>query len=210
MVEDNNKIPNKNNDLMNIVSSLSHERKIPPLQKWTPTRITPFDIVIKDNGDWLHEGKKITRQSLVNLFASVLWAEVHDDQKRHFLKTPTDKYEINVEDAPLFINTVDKVNQNGDEWIVFGTTNGDSIILDDKPLYFKTTIHDGISDDRLYIDTRFNLTACIGRNVFYHLMELGVLTQEREQTILTLKSGGKVHRVIAPTLLDSPMTEPHD
>ncbi len=210
MAEDNNKIPNKNNDLMNIISSLGHERKIPPLQKWTPTRITSFDIIIKDNGDWLHEGKKITRQSLVDLFASVLWAEVHDGQKRHFLKTPTDKYEIKVEDAPLFVNTVDKVNQNGDEWIVFGTTNGDSIILDDKPLYFKTTIHDGITNDRLYIDTRFNLTARIDRNVFYHLMEFGALTQEQEQTILTLKSGGKVHRVIAPALLDSPMTQFHD
>ncbi len=206
MTDNTNKISDKNNDLASIISSLGDGRKIPPLDKWSPTNITPFDIIIKDNGDWYHEGSKITRQSLVDLFASVLWAENDKGQKRHFLKTPTDKYEIQVADTPLFINTVDIVNQNGDDWIVFGTTNGDSILLDDESLYFKTVIHDGIPDDRLYIDTRFNLTARISRNVFYHLMELGTLTEEQGQTVLILQSGNKTHRLIAPTPSTSPNT----
>lgn len=206
MTDDTNKISDKNNDLASIISSLGDGRKIPPLDKWSPTNITPFDIVITDNGDWYHEGSKISRQSLVDLFASVLWAEVHKGQKRHFLKTPTDKYEIQVTDAPLFINSVDKVTHDGHDWIVFGTTHGDRILLDDEPLYFKTVTHEGIPDDRLYIDTRFNLTARISRNVFYHLVELGTLTEEQGQVVLTLQSGGKTHRVIAPTLLYSPST----
>ncbi|MGK8252383.1 DUF1285 family C-terminal domain-containing protein [Moraxella lacunata] len=101
-------------------------------------------------------------------------------------------------DTPLFINTVDKITKNGDDWIVFGTTNGDSIVLDGEPLYFKTVVRDDVADDRLYIDTRFNLTARIGRNVFYHLIELGELSDEQGQTVLTLQSGGKTHRVVAP------------
>ncbi|WP_029102303.1 DUF1285 domain-containing protein [Moraxella caprae] len=198
MMDNIDKNANKDNDLAKIISSLGNERKIPPLDKWTPKTITSFDIVINDNGEWHHDGVKIARQSLVDLFASVLWADVDGEQKRHFLKTPTDKYEITVIDTPLFINTVDKVTKNGDEWIVFGTTNGDNIVLDDKPLYFKTVVRDDVADDRLYIDTRFNLTARIGRNVFYHLIELGELSDEQGQTVLTLQSGGKTHRIIAP------------
>lgn len=186
----------KNNGLSEFLASLAGERKIPPLDKWSPTTITPFDIVIKENGDWYHDGTKMTRQSLVDLFASVLWAEGVDEQKRHFLKTPSDKYEITVIDTPLFINRVDKVLQNGDEWIVFTTTHGDTIVLDDKPLYFKRFVHDDVDEQRLYIDTRFNLTARINRNVFYHLVALGEFDEVDNQVVLTLKSGGRTHRLV--------------
>lgn len=188
----------KNNQLSEFLSSLGRERKIPPLDKWSPSNITPFDVVIQDNGDWYHDGIKMTRQSLVDLFASVLWAQVSDGQKRHFLKTPTDNYEICVVDTPLFISGVDKVVVQNDEWIVFQTTNGDDIVLDDKPLYFKEFAKDGVSEYRPYIDTRFNLTARINRNAFYHLVALGELVCENQQTVLLLQSGGKTHRVYYP------------
>lgn len=174
------------------------ERKIPPLDKWQPATITPFDIVIQDNGDWYHHGTKITRQSLVDLFASVLWADVQGGQKRHFLKTPSDKYEITVIDAPLFINSVDKVIKDGVAWIVFTTTNHDVIIMD-KPLYFKEFIKDGVSEYRPYIDTRFHLTARINRNAFYHLVELGELIQDGDDVVLVLQSGGQKYRVAYPS-----------
>lgn len=184
-----------NNSLHQIVASLP-QGHIPPLMKWTPKRVTPFEIVIDDDGTWYHQGDKISRQPLVDLFASVLWAENDGEQKRHFLKTPTDKYEITVIDTPLFINTVDVVHEQGKAWIVFGTTTGDNIILDDKPLYFKTFIKDGIADDRLYIDTRFGLTARINRNVFYHLIELGELVEMAGKTVLCLKSGDTIHHIV--------------
>lgn len=190
------KNPIQNNQLSEFLSSLAGKRKIPPLDKWSPTTVTPFDIVIQDNGDWYHEGVKMTRQSLVDLFASVLWAEGEGEHKRHFLKTPTDKYEITVIDAPLFINQVDKIPQNGDEWIVFTTTHGDKVVLDDKPLYFKKFVHGNIDEWRLYIDTRFGLTARINRNAFYHLVALGELSEEEGQVILTLQSGGQIHRLV--------------
>lgn len=189
----------KNKALSDFLSSLAGERKIPPLERWSPDAVTPFDVIIKKNGDWYHDGTKMTRQSLVDLFASVLWAEYDDTGKRHFLKTPTDKYEITVEDAPLLIHQVDVVSKDGVEWIVFTTTHGDVLVLDDNPLYFNEFCHKNGCEQRLYLDTRFNLTARIHRNVFYHLAALGELTEDVSgQTILTLYSGGRSHHVIAP------------
>lgn len=172
------------------------KRKIPPLQRWQPMGESDIDIHIRDNGEWWHEGVKMTRQSLVDLFASVLWAEVIDGQKVHYLKTPTDKYRIRVDDAPLFINRVDVVREDGVDWLEFGTTNGDLIRLDDEHLpYFS---HYG-DEERLYIDTRFGLTAKVMNNVMFHLISLGKLDERIEnnhnKTVLKLASGGKIYEI---------------
>lgn len=198
--KNNQKITNKNNDLSEFISAIApkgDQRKIPPLDRWQPTRIHDFDIFIKDNGDWYHEGSKMTRQSLVDLFASVLWGQVENGQRAYFLKTPSDLYRIQVEDVPLFINKVDKIQQEGVDWIVFGTTNGDQIVLDDKPLYFKDFVKEGRVEYRLYLDTRFKLTARIGANVLYHLIEMGELSEIDGKAVLNLTSGGKIHSVQA-------------
>lgn len=162
--------------------------------------IHDFDVFIADNADWYHEGDRMTRQSLVDLFASVLWGQVGDDGVKHyFLKTPSDVYQIKVFDAPLLINTVDQVERDGVVWIEFGTTNGNKIILDNHPLYFKEFIKDGKKEERLYIDTRFNLTARVSTNVLYHLIQMGKLSQQENRTILTLSRGGCMHHVATET-----------
>lgn len=199
MTDNNTQINNKNNVLQDILSHSSpqNNRKIPPLEKWSPTRVHDFDIFIADNAEWYHEGDKMTRQSLVDLFASVLWGQVGDDGvKCYFLKTPSDMYQIKVFDAPLLINTVDQIEQDGVTWIEFGTTNSDKIILNGSPLYFKKFIKDGKAEDRLYIDTRHQLTARVGANVLYHLIQMGELSEEGGRTMLTLTSGGRTHRVV--------------
>ena len=114
----------------------------------------------------------------------------------HYLKTPTDKYQIRVADAPLFINQVDQVSKDGQLWIEFGTTNGDRIRLDDDhTLYFKA--YQG--EERLYIDTRFGLSARLMNNAMYHLIEMGELVQisedKQNKTVLKLSSGGKIHQI---------------
>lgn len=205
MMMDKDNINNKNNDLENsLIQELtaiqtkqaSKIRKIPPLQSWQPTRTTPLDIQIRDNGEWWHEGQKMTRQSLVDLFASVLWVEWHDGQAIHYLKTPTDQYQIHVADAPLFINQVTQVTDADGEWIEFGTTHGDVIRLDENhPLYFKRFG----KEERVYIDTRFGLTARLMNNVMYHLIQMGKLSQIQEngqnKTVLKLSSGGKIYQI---------------
>lgn len=193
-------------------------RAIPPLEKWDPQNVTDMDLIIKANGEWWHEGAKVTRESLVSLFASVLWKEDNDGTTEYYLKTPVQKMRIHVEDAPLLINDVGIVNENNVSWLEFTTTTGDVIRLDDEhSITLKTydskdnNAINGVDNDtrlgklnnvetavRPYMMVRNNLTALISRNTFYHLTEIGELSENGKETVLTLQSGGKSYQLSMP------------
>lgn len=193
-------------------------RAIPPLEKWDPQNVTDMDLIIKANGEWWHEGAKVTRESLVSLFASVLWKEDNNGTTEYYLKTPVQKMRIHVEDAPLLINDVGIVNENNVSWLEFTTTTGDVVRLDDEhSITLKTydskdnNAINGVDNDtrlenmhnietavRPYMMVRNNLTALISRNTFYHLTEIGELSENGKETVLTLQSGGKSYQLSMP------------
>ena len=193
-------------------------RAIPPLEKWDPQNVTDMDLIIKANGEWWHEGAKVTRESLVSLFASVLWKEDNNGTTEYYLKTPVQKMRIHVEDAPLLINDVGIVNENNVSWLEFTTTTGDVVRLDNEhSITLKTydskdnNAINGVDNDtrlenmhnietavRPYIMVRNNLTALISRNTFYHLTEIGELSEDGKETVLTLQSGGKSYQLSMP------------
>ena len=203
--------------------SIREGRAIPPLENWHPEQVTDMDLTIKANGEWWHEGGHMTRQSLVNLFATILWKEENNGAVEYFLKTPVQKLRIHVEDAPLLINDVGIVEEQGESWLEFTTTTGDVVRLDDEhPISLRAyTMKD--SDDnshsdksknkednkstesstqiRPYMMVRNGLEALIGRNAFYHLTEIGELTERDGETILTLQSGDNAYKLSMP--LDS-------
>lgn len=180
-------------------------RAIPPLDKWRPENIADMDLVIKANGEWWHEGGKMTRQSLVNLFATILWKEENDGVTEYFLKTPVQKIRIQVEDVPLLINDVGIVKEGEVSWLEFVTTTGDVVRLDDEhPIslqaYQPNDAADRIDESQVrpYMPVRNGLSALIGRNTFYHLTEIGELTEHDGKTMLTLQSGGKSYSMTMP------------
>ena len=203
-------------------------RAIPPLEKWHPEQVEDMDLTIKANGEWWHEGVHMTRQSLVNLFATILWKEENAGKVEYFLKTPVQKLRIQVEDAPLLINDVGIVDEDDKRWLEFTTTTGDVVRLDDEhTISLRAYIPEddannidasnidasGIYDNdkneenkpsesdtqvRPYMMVRNNLHALIGRNAFYHLTEIGELTERGGETILTLQSGGKSYALSMP------------
>lgn len=201
-----NKNTNKNNGLNQILSQdlqadlssnqTNHGKKrLPPVQNWQPKNTSPLDIFINDRGEWLHEGQKMTRQSLVDLFASVLWVEEDELGNRvHYLRTPSDQYQIRVADAPLFVNRVEQMNENGVAWIEFYTTTGDVLRLDDacQP-YFG----DFADEERLYVPVRFGLVARFLSAAFFHLVQMGELEQDDNKVVLKLTSGGKIYKLSA-------------
>lgn len=181
-------------------------RAIPPLEKWHPEQVDDMDLVIKANGEWWHEGGQMTRESLVSLFATILWKEENNGVAEYFLKTPVQKLRIQVEDAPLLINDVGIVDEANNSWLEFTTTTGDVVRLDDEhPITLRAYSLDGTTEDqsdvqvRPYMPVRNGLTALIGRNVFYHLTEIGELTEQKGETILTLQSGGRSYELSMPT-----------
>ncbi len=187
-------------------ASTRQGREIPPLDKWHPEDSADMDLVIKANGEWWHEGTKVTRESLVSLFATVLWKEETKGVTEYFLKTPVQKLRIQVEDAPFLITDVGIVTEKDVNWLEFTTTTGDVVRLDDAhPITLQSYQS---SDDsevesevqvRPYMPVRNGLTALIGRNTFYHLTEIGELTEQNGATILTLQSGGKSYSISMPS-----------
>ena len=203
-------------------------RAIPPLEKWHPEQVEDMDLTIKANGEWWHEGVHMTRQSLVNLFATILWKEENAGKVEYFLKTPVQKLRIQVEDAPLLINDVGIVDEDDKRWLEFTTTTGDVVRLDDEHTISlrayipeddtsninasnidASSIYDNDKNEenkpsesdtqvRPYMMVRNNLRALIGRNAFYHLTEIGELTERDGETILTLQSGGKSYALSMP------------
>ena len=193
-------------------------RAIPPLEDWHPEQTTDMDLVIKANGEWWHEGGHMTRESLVSLFATILWKEENNGTVEYFLKTPVQKLRIQVEDAPLLINDVGIVNEGNESWLEFTTTTGDVVRLDDEhPITLRSYIaqdKENFTENnsleqpnqhsvkaaqiRPYMEVRNGLTALIGRNAFYHLTEIGELTEHDGETILTLQSGGKSYQLSMP------------
>ncbi|MGO2278461.1 MULTISPECIES: DUF1285 domain-containing protein [unclassified Psychrobacter] len=210
-------------------------RAIPPLERWHPEDIADMDLTIKANGEWWHEGGQMTRESLVSLFATILWKEENNGTTEYFLKTPVQKIRIQVEDAPLLINDVGIVHEDDMSWLEFTTTTGDVVRLDEEhPVVLKaynsnkSDFNDINSNDSDFNDNRANqlntaddvvdsqdsasieqvrpymmvrngLTALIGRNTFYHLTEIGALSEDNGKTILTLQSGDQSYLLSMPT-----------
>lgn len=191
------------------VAAANHPtRQIPPLEKWQPKLSGAMDMVVKANGEWWHEGSQITRPLLIDLFAKVLWSEVDDNHHvEYFLKTPVEKWQIQVEDVPLLVNQVDVINKQfgatSKPVLQFTTTQGDVVIADEQhPIrlglpFTHATQHDASLQQKQasqpYLLVRQNgdsaLYGLIHRNVFYHLIKLGELAEGEEGTSLILHSG---------------------
>ena len=167
-------------------------RSVPPLDKWHPEREAEMDMIIKANGEWWHEGGKINRQSLVDLFSSILWREGSDEAPEYYLKTPVEKLRISVEDVPFLITEVNVIEQQDTQRIEFITSTGDVIYLDDEhPL----EMGEYQGEERPYIEVRFGMKGLISRNVLMHLTKIGELTEQQGKTTLTLHSAGKAYSV---------------
>ncbi len=160
-----------------------HKRSIPPLEQWHPKHCGKMDLTVKTNGEWWHEGQLVKRQSLIELFSTVLWKEGHT----FYLKTPVEQIEIEVEDEPLFVNQVDQVDIEGKTYLQLTTTTQDLVIVDEQhPIFMRE--YEG--ELRPYVHVRFGLNALIQRAAFFHLVELGSLQENAEgDAILSLKSG---------------------
>lgn len=184
----NDSLISDDKNIMNIAqylkdAQLSHKRSIPPLEQWQPKHCGTMDLKVKANGEWWHEGQLIKRQSLLDLFSTVLWKE----NGKFYLKTPVEQIEIEVEDEPLLVNQVDRVELDGLTYIQMTTTNQDVVIIDhDHPIFMR----EYAGELRPYVHIRFGINALIQRSTFFHLVEMGQLIEnEKSKSVLLLKSG---------------------
>lgn len=160
-----------------------HKRSIPPLDQWQPKHCGAMDLKVLANGEWWHEGQLIKRQAMIELFATVLWKE----EDKFYLKTPVEQIEIEVEDEPLFVNQVDQVEIAGKIYLQLTTTTQDVVIVDeDHPIFMRAFQ----GELRPYVHVRFGINALIQRAAFFHLVEMGELSEDAEgEAKLCLQSG---------------------
>ena len=182
------------NQTIAYLSELQQQRKIPPLDQWHPEHCGDMDLVIKANGQWWHDGRRMTRQGLIDLFASVLWRE----GDAYFLKTPVEKIGITVEDAPLFIEEVNLLTLADGQHIECVTTHQDRIVLDHEHVLY---LHEFQGELRPYVNIRANLHARIARHAFYHVVAWCELSEQGEHTLLSIPMGSEQQSLSVATEL---------
>lgn len=153
--------------LEHIEALLRDQPRKPPVDQWQPELSGEMDMRIDRRGDWYHEGGKIQRQPLVNLFASILRRE---PDGHYYLLTPVEKWRIQVEDAPLIAVDADIGGAGDDRRCVFTLNTGEHVLLDER--HGLTVVVDADSDEpRPYLQLDNGLTARVDRAVFYRLIE---------------------------------------
>ena len=132
------------------------KHKTPPVHLWTPKHTGEIDIYIDAQGRWFHEGEVITRDALVSLFASILWAEADD----HYLVTPVEKLKIQVEDVPFVVRQAECVEGR---WVVTTNVNEQIIVNQGNPI----ELRDYMGQWLPYLNVRYHLWARVSRSVYY-------------------------------------------
>ncbi len=141
--------------------------KLPPVQSWNPPLSGKMDLHIDCNGTWYHQGTAFTRPALVKLLSSILKREGDD----YFLVSPVEKWQIQVEDAPLLVTRCDVVIREGRQALVFTTATDDTVVADsDHPIRVEIDNHSG--EPSPYIEIRDGLEARINRPVYYQLADI--------------------------------------
>jgi hypothetical protein len=158
-------------------------RGLPPVHLWHPAHCGEIDIVIRANGQWVHEGSPIGREALVRLFSTVLRL----DPDGYHLVTPGEKMRITVEDAPFIAVAVERVTDERGPVLRFTTNVGDEVDADaDHPIRVKTDPETG--EPRPYLMVRRGLEALIARPVFYELVDLA--DERGDEAVLGVESAG--------------------
>jgi uncharacterized protein len=159
---------------------------LPPVDTWNPTHCDTMDMVIRRDGSWWHEGRRITRQRLVKLFARILRK---DDDGVHYLVTPVEKQAVQVEAAPFVAVRVDRGEDAGAPVLVFTTNLGDVVAAGpDHPIRVETDPQTG--EPQPFVLIRGRLEALINRPAFYELVEMADMREVDGQQMLCVTSKG--------------------
>ncbi len=164
----------------------------PPVDQWVAkggqANIGEIDIHIDAQGVWYHEGGVIERQSLVNLFSSILWFE----NGEHFLVTPVEKLKITVDDVPFIVVLSAKKSS---QWGAVLNTSNELVIGESHPVTLREYQGQWIP----YINVRYDLWARVNRVVYEQWMNAALDSQAINDSgdgmVLTLNSGDYIFEV---------------
>ena len=153
---------------------------------WNPHYQGEIDIRIAADGSWFHQQRRFQRDSMVKLFAGILRRE----DEEYFLVTPAEKLRIEVEDAPFVATLVERVEDNGQQAIVFTTNIGERVMVDLEHA-IRVEIDADTNAPRPYVHVRAGLDALISRSAFYDLLNLAQESERDGNSYLSVTSLGE-------------------
>jgi uncharacterized protein len=159
-------------DVLDIIGNqLKNQPSQPPIEQWQPELSGDMDIVIKRDGQWIHEGGRINRPALIRLFFSILRRE---NDGEYYLVTPVEKWRIQVEQAAGMITDMDVFNEGGvEQYIVFTTYTAEKILLSQRNTLVVESDANTAEPVPL-LSLRHGLSAKLTRSVYYRLVDYGV------------------------------------
>jgi uncharacterized protein len=146
------------------IQSYIDQGKLPPVELWDPPLCGHSDMLIQQNGVWLHQGKPFARQAMVKLFASILKKESDE----YYLVTPVEKLIIDVNLTPFVIVDCHKTGND----IRLTSNMGEMIELDKSHDLFKKQIGQTTA---ICTNIRRNLEAAFNSSSLQQLLELATL-----------------------------------
>ena len=133
----------------------------PPLENWNPPLSGDIDIVIRADGEWLHEGATFKRKAIVELFSSILRRE---SDGNYYLVTPVEKWRIRVEKHALQVIDITRDPASG---LLMATCNHGPTLSIGPEHPLKTCDHSDVP----WLQCNHGLTAGLTRSVWYHLVD---------------------------------------
>jgi hypothetical protein len=150
------------------LQELVDQRRLPPVEQWSPERCGHSGMRIARDGTWYHEGAPIRRPAMVRLFSTVLRRE---PDGRHVLVTPVEKLDIEVEGTAFRAVELLSEGEGQKRRIAFRLDSGDAVVLDaDHPLRIVET--DRGPSPRLLV--RHGLEAELSRGLYYELADIAL------------------------------------
>lgn len=147
------------------IARLAEAQKLPPVERWNPTRCGDSAMRIARDGTWYHEGGPIARPEMVRLFSTILRRE---PDGCYVLVTPVEKLDIAVDDAPFVAVELKSEGEGAERRLAFRLNTGDVVIAGPAHrLRFARGPHP-------YLEVRAGLDALVARPVYYELAELAI------------------------------------
>lgn len=148
------------------VARFAAERKLPPVESWSPARTGDSEMRIDRDGRWFHKGGEIRRPAMVRAFSGLL----RRDEDGFWLVTPAERLRIAVEDAPFLAVEMHAEGSGPAARIAF-RLNSDELVIagPDHPLRFAPG-----EELRPYLLVRGGLEARLTRALAYDLAELAL------------------------------------
>ena len=158
------------------------ERRLPPVEQWSPDNVDDSHMRIAADGTWYHEGSAIKRPGMVRAFAGLLNRE---EDGSYWLVVPYQKLSIEVEDACFIATDVSVVEGdlafrlNTDELVVAGP---------DNPI----RASGDVDSPALYVHVRRGCEARLNRSTYEQLARIAL---ERGED-WTVTSGGETFSLL--------------